>query len=142
MWRVLAAVFTMAIAACVQISPSPRQIEEQKMQAVPGKSVVYIVQDSFRDYNAGLALDDGKQIRMWPGTFYRWVTSPGNHSIKSSDGNLNASINLQLDAGKVYFVQHSVSGIRGSPTDARLRKLDERSGSQLVTSGTLCCPDD
>ena len=141
MWRVFVAVMSMVIAACVPIQQSSQQIEEQKMQAVPGKAVVYIVQDSFRDYNAGLALDDGKEIRMWPGTFFRWVTNPGTHLIRSSDGHLNASINLQVDAGKVYFVQHSVTGIRGSSTDARLRKLDERTGRQLVTSGTLCCPD-
>jgi len=78
MWRVFITVICMAIAACAQIPPSSRQIQEQKMQAEPGKEVVYIV-------------------------------------------------------------QHSVSGIRGSPTDAGLHKVDARTGRRLVTSGTLCC---
>jgi len=141
MWRVFIAVIGMAIAACAQIPPSPEQIEAQKLQAVPGKSVVYIVQDSFRDYNAGLELDDGTQINTWPGTFYRWVTVPGTHTIRSSDGNLSASIVLQLDAGKIYFVQHTVNGIRGSTTEAGLHKIDDRTGRRLVARSTLCCAE-
>jgi len=139
MWRIFIAVFGMAIAACAQIPPSPEQIEAQRMQAVPGKAVVYIVQDSFRDYNAGLEFDDGTQINTWPGTFYRWVTVPGTHTIKSSDGKLNASIDLQVEADKIYFVQHSVNGIRGSTTDAWLHKIDDRMGRRLVMRSTLCC---
>ena len=140
MWRVFIAVIGMAIAACAQISPSPEQTRAaQKMEAVPGKSVVYIVQDSFPDHNAGLILDDGTQIRTWPGTFYRWVTIPGARTIRSSAGSLSASINLQVEAGKIYFVRHSLRGIRGGATSARLHKVDDRTGRRLVTTGTLCC---
>ena len=139
MWRIFIAVIGTAIAACAQIPPSPEQIEAQKMQAVPGKAVVYIVQDSFRDYNAGLEFDDGTQINTWPGTFYRWVTIPGTHTIRSSDGKLNASIDLQVEADKIYFVQHSVTGIRGSTTDAWLNKIDDRMGRRLVMRSTHCC---
>lgn len=139
MWRVFIAVIGMAMAACAQIPPSPEQIEAQKMQTVPGKSVVYIVQDSFRDYNAGLEFDDGTQINTWPGTFYRWVTVPGTRTIRSSDGNLSASIDLRVEADKIYFVQHRVTGIRGSTTDAWLHKIDARTGRKLVTRSTLCC---
>jgi hypothetical protein len=139
MWKALSLAFALMIAGCAQIPPSPQQIEDQKMEAVPGKAVVYIVQNPLGDYSAGLAFDDGTQITTWPGTFYRWVTTPGTHRIRSSEGNLNASIRLQVEAGQIYFVQHFVDGIRGSTTDASLRKIGDRAGRQLVTSGTLCC---
>ncbi len=139
MWRAFIAVTALAIAGCAQVPPSAEEIEAKKMETVPGKAVVYIVQNPMGSYSAGLAFDDGTQITTYPGTFYRWVTAPGTHTIRSADGNLNASVRLQVEAGKIYFVQHWVTGIRGSTTDSRLNRVDEKTGRQLVASGTLCC---
>jgi hypothetical protein len=141
MWKALSLAFALTIAGCAQyqIPPSPQQIADQKMEPVPGKAVVYIVQNPIGSYSAGLTFDDGTRITTWPGTFYRWVTTPGTHTIKSSEGNLSASLRLQVEAGQIYFVQHLVSGIRGSTTDASLQKIDARTGRPLVTGGTLCC---
>jgi hypothetical protein len=133
--------FTLILAACAQIPPSPQEIADKKMEPAPGKAVVYIVQDPFGNYSydAGLTFDDGTQITTWPGTFYRWVTTPGTHTIESTEGNLNASIKLQVEAGKIYFVQHWVNGARGSTTDAGLQKIDDMAGHQLLATSTLCC---
>jgi hypothetical protein len=140
MWRTFAVAAAFAIGGCAQIPPSPQEIADRKLEPVPGKAVVYIVQNPLGSYSAGLTFDDGStQIVTWPGTFYRWVTTPGTHKIASSDGNLGAHITLQLEAGKIYFVQHWVTGIRGSTTDARLEKVNEQTGRPLVMSGTLCC---
>jgi hypothetical protein len=139
MWKALSLAFAVMIAGCTQIPPSPQQIADQKMEAVPGKAAVYIVQNSFGSYSAGLRTDDGAQFTTWPGTFYRWVTTPGSHTIESTEGNLSASIRLQVEAGQIYFVQHYVNGIRGSTTDASLQKINDRTGRPLVTGGTLCC---
>lgn len=68
------------------------------------------------------------------------MTTPGTHTIRSGQASLNASIRLQTEAGKIYFVQHYVTGIRGSTTDARLERVSDKTGRQLVASGTLCCP--
>lgn len=139
MWRSLAiAVSTLAIAACVQIPPSPQEIADKKIEPVPGKAVVYIVQPPFGVYTAGLFLDD-VQIQTWPGTFYRWETTPGAHAIRSSQANLNARIKLQTEAGKVYFVQHTVIGSWGATTDASLSNISEKLGRELVTNGRACC---
>ena len=142
MWRVLLAATVLAIAGCgaqYQIPESPQEIADQKMQPVPGKAVIYIVQNSFGVYSAGLAMDDGTQITTFPGTFYRWVTTPGTHSIRSSEGNLSARITLNVEAGQIYFVQHYVNGVRGSTTDARLQLIGAKSGREMVTQGRLCC---
>lgn len=134
----LAGVF-LVLAGCAQIPPSPQEIADRKMEPVPGKAVVYVVQNPFGVYAAGLTFDDGTQITTYPRTFYRWVTTPGTHTIRSAEGNLNASIRLQVEAGEIYFVEHLVTGIRGSTTDAWLRKIDDSAGRRMVTTGTLCC---
>ncbi|MDH3287843.1 MAG: TIR domain-containing protein [Betaproteobacteria bacterium] len=115
------------------------EIADKKMEPVPGEAVVYIVQNAFGDYSAGLTFDDGTQITTWPGTFYRWVTTPGTHTIESSEGMLNASIELQVEAGKTYYVEHSVTGMRGSTTDASLQKIDGETGREMMTTGKPCC---
>lgn len=142
MWRALTAAVVLALAGCagVQIPLTPKEIADRKMEPVPGKAVIYVVQDLAGEYSAGLTLDDGTQISTWPGTYYRWVTTPGTHTIRSSEGNLSARITLTVEAGKVYSVQHSVTGIRGSTTDASLSRISDRLGHEIMASARFCCP--
>ncbi len=137
MWKALSLAFALMIAGCAQIPESPQEIEAKKMEPVPGKAVVYIVQNPFGNYSAGLRTDDGTQFTTFPGTFYRWVTTPGTHTIKSSEGNLNASVRVQVEAGQIYFVQHYVNGVRGSTTDSALQKISDKSGRQLVRANRM-----
>lgn len=139
MWKALSLAFALMIAGCAQfqISESPQEIEAKKMEPVPGKAVVYIVQNPIGSYPAGLRFDDGTQITTFPRTFYRWVTTPGPHTIKSSEGNLSASLRLQVEAGQIYFVQHYVQGIRGSTTDANLEKINDKAGRDLVRANRM-----
>jgi hypothetical protein len=137
MWKAFLAGVILAFAGCAQIPLSPQEIADRKMEPVPGKAVVYIVQNPFGVYAAGLTFDDGTQITTYPRTFYRWVATPGTHTIMSTEGNLNAAIKLQVEAGEIYFVEHLVTGIRGSTTDAWLRKIDDNAGRRMVANGRL-----
>ena len=141
MWRVMMVAVAFAIAGCagIQTPLTPQEISDRKAQPVAGKAVVYVVQDPLGSYGAGLRFDDGTVITTWPGTYYRWVTTPGTHRIVSAEGNLSARITLQVEAGKVYFVQHQVQGIRGSTTDASLQSISEGLGRELLDSARLCC---
>lgn len=140
MRRLLAALLAaFTIAACTQAPPSQQQIAQARMEPVQGRAVVFIVQNAIGTYSAGLLLDEGARIVTWPATYYRWETTPGAHSIRSSEGNLSARIKLQLEAGKVYYVQHSVTGIRGSTTDANLQLINESLGRRLVADAKPCC---
>lgn len=125
------------LAGCAQIPSSQQEMEAKKFQPVADKAVVYIVQGAVGPtLAAGLALDDGSQITTWTGTFYRWVTTPGTRRIVNT-APLNASITLQLEAGKIYFVEQWVAGWRGSVTNSRLEKLDDRTGRQMVSTSTM-----
>lgn len=140
MWRTLTTfAASMAVVACTQIPPSQKEIADKKMEPVAGKAVVYIVQNAIGTYQAGLLLDGKDRIVTWPDTYYRWETSPGAHSIRSSEPNLSARIQLQLEAGKVYFVEHRVTGLRGSTTDANLQVIGEGLGRRMVAAGRACC---
>lgn len=129
------------IAGCAryQIPPSPQEIADKKFEPVPGKAVVYVVQNPLGNYGAGLRFDDGTEITTWPATFYRWVTTPGTHKIVSAGGNLSARITLTVEAGKIYYVQHIVQGIRGSTTDATLQSVSTGTGENMVNMASLCC---
>jgi hypothetical protein len=129
------------LAGCAHIGfpPSSQEIADKKFEPVPGKAVIYVVQNSIGSYGAGLRFDDGTQITTWPTTFYRWVTTPGMHTIRSAEGNLGARITLTVEAGNIYFVQHGVRGIRGSTTDASLSRINDQSGRRMVARAELCC---
>jgi hypothetical protein len=139
MQRILIVLAALIAAGCAPVSLTPQEMAQKKAEPVPGKAVVYVVQNPQRDYSAGLRFDDGTQIRTWPGTFYRWVTTAGTHRIVSDDPSLSARITLQVEAGKVYFVEHKVTGIRGSTTDATLQSVSEGAGRQLLALARPCC---
>ena len=137
----LAILGAVILAGCAgpRMPLTPEEIADRKMEPLPGKAVVYVVQSPLGEYSAGLRFDDGTQITPWPGTYYRWVTTPGTHTIRSAEGNLSARVTLQLEAGKVYSVQHKVQGIRGATTDASLERISDRFGHELMASARLCC---
>lgn len=139
MLRAILIATALAVTGCAPIPPSSQEISDKKMETMPGRGVVYIVQTPIGEYSAGVAFDDGTQITTYPGTFYRWVAAPGTYTIRSTGGNLSASIKLQIEAGNIYFVEHYVTGIRGSTTDSRLHRISDEAGRRLVTSGTPCC---
>lgn len=141
MRRALLVAILVVLAGCArfQVPPSPEQIADKKFEPVPGKAVVYVVQNWLGVYNAGVRFDDGTVINTGPGTFYRWVTTPGEHKIVSAEPNLSARVALNVEAGKVYFVQHIVRGIRGSTTDAVLQTVSTSSGESMVRDANLCC---
>ena len=137
MRRALFTALALLVAACAQIPETAQEMAARKMEPVPDKAVVYVVQGPFPEYAAGIAFDDGGQVTMWAGSFYRWVTTPGTHTIKSSEGRFNALINLQLEAGKVYFVQNWTAGGFGTTTSTGLQVVDDETGRQLVRNGRM-----
>jgi hypothetical protein len=137
MRRALFVALALLVAACAQIPESTQEKAARKMEPVPGKAVVYIVQGPFPQYAAGIAFDDGGQVTMWPSSFYRWVTTPGTHAITSSEGRFNAYIKLQVEAGKVYFVENWTAGAFGTTTDTGLQLIDDKIGRQLVKDGGM-----
>jgi hypothetical protein len=138
MLRSLLIALFVLLAACAQIPPSPQEIEAKKFESVPGKAVIYIVR-AYPDLYFGhgsLALNDSFMITTMEGNFYRWEVAPGPHQIVGMGPDLSR-ITVNAEAGRIYFIQHIVSGYRGTTYGGHLQALPESEGRALVTRATL-----
>lgn len=108
MWRGL--LIAIVLAGCVQLPPSPQDLQAKRFETVPGKAVIYLVRDipDFSDRPATITLDDAATITTYPGTYYRWEVAPGVHRIAGFAGD-SGVITLDTEPGKVYFVQQRLS---------------------------------
>jgi len=136
MWRLLLS--ALVLAGCVQLPPSPQDIQAKKFESLPDKAVIYIVRSKVDSVFGGtLWLGDRAQITTYAGTYYRWEVTPGSHRIAAYAPS-NASVTLQTSAGRVYFVQHTVFGdLRAGPLVSFLEQIHERDGRVLVAQAQL-----
>src|SRR6185295_7389066 len=115
MWRTLFLV--LALAGCVQLPPTPQEIQAKRFEPVAGQTVIYIVRDypDLNDNPATLTLDNAAGVTLYPGTFYRWEVPAGKHRIAGFAGD-SGVINLDTAPGRVYYVQHRLSVAGQFPT--------------------------
>ena len=109
MWRVLSVVLIL-LAGCVQLPPSPQDLQAKKFEAVPDKAVIYVVRDypDFSDAAATVYLGDAAMITTYAGTYYRWEAAPGTHRISGFGGDTGAIV-VRVETGRIYYVQQRVS---------------------------------
>lgn len=135
MWRVLV---VLLIAGCVQLPPGPQDIQSRKFESVADKAVIYVVRARVDSNEAGtLLLDDHAQITTYSGTYYRWEVAPGPHRIAGYAGETGL-VQFDAQAGKIYFVQHTVRGSRRSGWQStNLQQIGEQDGRKLVMQSRL-----
>ena len=143
LWRVLLTAVAMALtlAGCQQLPPSPQDIEAKKFESIPGKAAIYVVRDPMSTgVGAPLWLDQGAQITMFEGNYYRWVVEPGSHTF-AAIGVSTASITIQAQAGKIYFVHYRVDGsVRVGLASSALALMDDQAGRAAVMRAVLVLP--
>jgi hypothetical protein len=103
----------MLLAGCVQLPPSPEDLQAKKFEAVPDKAVIYLVRDSpdFSDVQAQIRVGDKLLFKTYPGTYYRWEVPAGKHTITGYGEDIG-TITVQVERGRIYFVQQRVTGLR------------------------------
>jgi hypothetical protein len=115
MGRVLSIAFAMALTltGCQQLPPSPEDLQAKKFEAVPDKAVIYLVRDSpdFSDVQAQIRVGDKLLFKTYPGTYYRWEVPAGKHTITGYGEDIG-TITVQVERGRIYFVQQRVTGLR------------------------------
>jgi hypothetical protein len=105
-----ALLLSILLAGCAPLPPTPQDIQAKKFETVPEKAVIYLVRDSpdFNGVPATVTLGETGMVTTYPGTYYRWETAPGRHEI-AGFGVDNGTITLQVEAGKIYFVQQRLT---------------------------------
>ena len=132
MWRILLS--ALLLAGCVQLPPTPEDIQAQKFESVPGKSVIYVVRQLVdSDEGRTLLLDDRAMITTYRGTYYRWEVEPGTHRV-AGFGWGSELVTLNTVPGRLYFLEHTVLADRhdGGVQVTALREVDEQAGRTLV----------
>lgn len=135
MWRIL--FLAVLLAGCVQLPPTPQDIQAKKFERVPDKAVVYVVRGfpDFSENGATIWLGDSATITTYPGTYYRWEVPPGRHRIVGFGGDTGA-ITLAAEAGRIYFVQQRVSRFFRYD-QSYFQLVDERQGRAAVMRAVL-----
>ncbi len=126
------------LAGCVQLPPTPQDIQAKKFESVPDKAVIYIVRAPMDSHEVGaLLLDDIVSLTTYYSTYYRWEVAPGKHHI-AGFVQQSATITLEVEAGKIYFVEHIVLGSpRTGVTFTFLNRIDAQKGRALVSDSEL-----
>lgn len=124
-------------ASCAQLPPTPQDIQAKKFEPVADKAVIYIVRPGVDSNVPGPLSIPGGLISTHQGTYLRWEGAPGVHRIEGA-GASTAAVTLQAQAGKIYFVEHTVFGsLREGLLSMTLRQIDESRGRRLVSEATL-----
>lgn len=137
MWRGLA-ILALSMAGCAQLPPTAKDVQSKKFDAISDKAVIYIVRSMVDSVNAGsIVIGNDGVITTHKGTYYRWETAPGTQRI-AGYGPYSASVTVQAEAGKIYYVLHKVEGgIRSGIQSMHLQQVDERYGRKLVNDAQL-----
>jgi hypothetical protein len=136
MWRYL--IVAALLAGCAQLPPSPQDIEAKKFESIPGKAAIYVVRDPMSvELGAPLSLGQGAQITLFAGNYHRWVVESGSHTI-ASIGVGTATITIQAEAGKIYFVHYRVDGnMRIGVVGGAMELMNDQAGRALVKQAVL-----
>lgn len=140
MWRMLipALLSSMLLAGCVQLPPSPADIQAKRFEVAPDKAAIYVVRTPMDSHEpASLSLDYSSQITTNEGTYWRWDVTPGPHRV-ASYGWGTAEVNLNAEAGKIYFIRHTVMGFwRSGAQQTWLQPLSDPEGRALVAQSEM-----
>ena len=109
----LALAMALTLSGCQQLPLSPEDLQARKFEAVPDKAVIYLVRDSpdFSDVQAQIRVGDKLLFKTYPGTYYRWEVPAGKHTITGYGEDIG-TITVQVERGRIYFVQQRVTGLR------------------------------
>ena len=122
------------LAGCVQMPPTPQDLQAKAFQPVPGHSVIYVVRTPLDSSEPqSLMLDEHASVPTLPGTYYRWEVPPGRHHVQGF-GFGGESVTLTTEPGRIYFLEHTVIG---DPHDGgvqltSLRRVADQYGRKLV----------
>jgi len=136
MWRVLSVVLAL-LAGCVQLPPTPADLQAKKFEALPDRAAIYLVRayPDASDQAATVWLGESVMITTYPGTYYRWEVEPGTHRIAGYGPDVG-TFTLHAEAGQLYFVQQQLSPFLRFPV-SHFHRMAGPPGRAAVMRSTL-----
>lgn len=135
--RVMLAAAALPLAACVQLPPTPQDLQAKRFEPAADKAVIYLVRDApdFSDVAATIRLDE-IWITTYPGTYYRWEVPPGAHRIAGVAADTGqTAVNAQ--PGEIYFIQQRVTMFMGGFAQSFFHHVAEPNGRAAVLRSVL-----
>ncbi len=98
------------LIGCASTSKAPADLSEKakSFEAPADKGVVYM-------YRTGRVVGAAGQLTVkingidaggtGPGTFFKWELKPGTYSFASSTGEASAVVQVEVEAGEIYFIR-------------------------------------
>jgi hypothetical protein len=99
------------LSGCAQFGPGATEREAVRIEGTPGAAVIYLVRTNpdVSYLTAPIVVNDRMAGATHAGTYMRLEVPAGRATISGYAGD-NGAISLDVQAGRVYFVQHTVAG--------------------------------
>ncbi|MEA1898931.1 MAG: DUF2846 domain-containing protein [Bacteroidota bacterium] len=140
-WLIPILVLTYFATGCASTSKAPesKSKEAKTVEALDDKGAVFL-------YRTGRFVGAAGQLKVkvnsidaggtGPGTFFRWDLNPGTYTFSSSTGESSAVIQLDVKAGKVYYLrQDARMGINSGRVT--IKAVDSKKGQNEVSNCKL-----
>jgi hypothetical protein len=133
-WMTVLAALAM-FTGCTNLSTLAPAGSMPRIEGTPGKAVVYLVRTRpDTSYLAAPVELDGRMIGTdYAGTYFRLELTPGRHRL-SGYAQDSGAITLDVQADRIYFVQHSVAGSwRATNPNSFFTVISERRARAALT---------
>ena len=137
LWSVAAAI--LVLTGCVQLPPTPEDLQAKRFEPAAGKAVLYLVRTNpdLGDVPATVMLDDRMMGATYQGTYFRWELPAGRHRIAGYAGD-SGWITVDLQPDRMYFVRQVVRGAERAPTpNSYFYMLNDSEGRAAVRNALL-----
>lgn len=136
--RLALAAFLLPVAACAPLPPSPQDLQAKRFETLPDKAVVYLFRDDpdLSSEPTPVMVDDAMRGTTYPGTYFRLELAPGRHRIAGFAGD-SGVIEIDVSAGRIHFLQQSVTRPFRFPAHSHFRFVNENYGREAVLRGEL-----
>jgi hypothetical protein len=128
------------VTGCAQFGPTQAERQAVRIESSPGVAVVYLIRSNpdVSYLTAPVVVNDRMVGATYAGTYMRLEVPAGRVHMSGYAGD-NGSLTMDVQADRVYFVQHTVSGSwRVTNPHSFFRVIDEaRARSVLVGASRL-----
>ena len=122
------------LSACAPLAV--RETQAVRIEGTPGMAVIYLVRTSpdISYLTATVVLDDRLVGPTYAGTYYRLEVPGGRHRL-SGFAQDSGALNVDVQADRIYFIQHSVTGSWRSTNPFSFFKLIDETRGRAAMAG-------